>query len=129
MRTHIFLICFITCSSSLLHCNSPQIPSTIDPRSVIENDLVKLDNLIETTEKSLTSQQKLRGLIQEYQTLQSSYLRNGERNELLLPMVKLAYKIITLIENNHLHHIFDAEFLNELTIFSRMAVKKSIPQP
>ncbi len=130
MKNYIFtFLCLFSISSFINSSDYSQVPSTVDPKAMIENDFIKLDCLIEVTRTNLDTQQKLRHLIKEYQALQKNYLVNGQKSELLLPMVRLAYKINTLIEKNHLAHLFEAEFLNEITIFAKMAVKKSIPQP
>ena len=105
-------------------------PGTIkDPKALIGNEIARLDTLIQATEQSLEAQQKLRVQILEYQKLQDYYLQNPKDNELLLKLVKSAYRTLQTIKNNHLSQTFDSDFIDELTVFSQPATKRGIPKP
>ena len=73
-----------------------------DPEALIGNEIARLDTLIQATEKSLEGQKKLRTQIIEYQKIQKQYLNNPQDNELLLKVVKGAYRALMTIKENHL---------------------------
>jgi len=109
---------------------SAAIPTAIkDPDALIGNEIVRLDTLIQATEQSLESQKKLRVQILEYKKLQELYLQNPKDNELLLKLVKSAYRTFQTIKNNHLTQTFDSDFIDELTVLSQPATKRGIPKP
>lgn len=100
-----------------------------DPNALIGNEISKLDTLIQATELSLEAQKKLRIQILEYQKLQDQYLKNEHDNELLLKLVKSAYRALQTIKTNHLEQNFDNDFIEELTIIAQPANKKGITRP
>lgn len=107
-----------------------EVPSPIkDPNALIGNEISRLDTLIQATELSLEGQKKLRGQILEYQKLQDQYLGNSKDNDLLMKLVKSAYRTLQTIKDNHLEQTFDADFIDELTILSQPASKRGIPRP
>ena len=100
-----------------------------DPAALIGNEISRLDSLIQATEKSLDAQRKLRVQIAEYQKLQDLFLKNPKDNDLLLKVVKSAYRTLQTIKENHLSQTFDADFIDELTVLSQPATKRGIPKP
>lgn len=107
-----------------------EMPSMIkDPNALIGNEIGRLDTLIQATEYSLEGQKKLRTQIVEYQKLQDQYLNNTKDNDLLLKLVKSAYRTLQTIKENHLEQNFDADFIDELTVLSQPATKRGIPRP
>lgn len=121
-----FLLLVILASFSL-HAD---IPSSIkDPAALIGNEISRLDTLIQATEKSLEGQKKLRTQIVDYQKLQEQYLKNPQDNDLLLKVVKSAYRTLQTIKENNLSQTFDTDFIDELTVLSQPATKRGIPKP
>ena len=106
-------------------------PSSEDSKNIIANELVMLDDLIQSTQRSLELQHKLRDSIQAYQEMQKKYLAsdNQQDNELLFRMAKAARKILEMMTENQLSPLFDPAFLGELTLVSRPATKRGIPAP
>ncbi|MEI8365049.1 MAG: hypothetical protein WCF65_01405 [Parachlamydiaceae bacterium] len=100
-----------------------------DPATIVSHELLRLDTLIRATEQSLEGQKKLRSMIVDYQKLQEQFLKNQSDNELLLKVVKSAYKILQNIKENHLTQTFDTDFIEELTVLSQPAAKRGIPKP
>lgn len=107
----------------------PRLPELVESSNTIEYQLKVLDQIIETTQKSLEGQHSLKNLIIEYQTLQQQYLKNDQDREMLFRMVKTAHHVLEGIKENHLLHLFHGDFLSELTLFSQIAAKKGIPKP
>lgn len=131
----IFIYCIII-SPYLLGANDASaVPVSIpllpvkDPAALIGNELSRLDVLIQATQQSLDGQKQLRIKIAEYQKIQESYLLHPKDNEILFRMIKSAYNTLQLINDNHLEHTFDPEFINELKILSQVAAKRGIPKP
>ena len=119
--------------SSLLLCGSvlaQEPPSSIqDPAMIVNNELVRLDTLIQATEQTLEGEKKLRGMIVEYQKFHEQFLKKPEDNELLFKVVKSAHKTLETIKENHLTQTFDKEFIDELTVLAQPATKRGIPNP
>lgn len=106
------------------------IPSSIkDPDALIGNEISRLVTLIQATELSLEGQKKLHKQVLEYQKLQEQFLKNPKDNDLLLKVVKSAYRTLQTIKENHLEQNFDADFIDELTVLSQPATKRGIPRP
>lgn len=114
-----------------ISCQLPIYATTSikDPEAMIGNEISRLDTLIQATELSLEGQKKLRVQIIEYQKLQEHYLSNTKDNELLLKLVKSAYRTLNTIKENHLTQTFDNDFIDELTVISKPATKRGIPKP
>lgn len=104
-------------------------PTVLDPKEIVSNELARLDFLIEATEKSLQQQQKLRSLLKDYQKLQAQYLNQPDDNELLFQLIKSAYTILETIKTLHLETAFEPEFLSELTVLAKPAIKSGMPRP
>lgn len=103
--------------------------STIkDPEDLIKNEVIRLDTLIQATQQSLNGQIALRAKIIEYQKIQELHLQYPENNDILLRMVKSAYRTFELIKENNLIQTFDPDFINELKVFSQAATKRGIPK-
>jgi hypothetical protein len=106
------------------------LPSTIkDPAALIDDEIARLDTLIQATEQSFDGQKKLRLLIVEYQKNQKIYLKNSRDNDLLFKVIKSAHRVLQSIKENNLLHTFDPDFIDELTILSQPAAKRGIPKP
>lgn len=104
-------------------------PPIKDPKALIGNEIVKINTLIHATECSLEAQKKLYAQIMEYNQLQEQYLKNSKDNDLLLKLVKSAYRTLQTIKDNHLELNFDADFIDELTVMSQPIKKRGIPRP
>lgn len=100
-----------------------------DPNALIGNELSRLDHLIQATQQSLEGQQQLREKIVEYQNIQKSYLLHPKDNEILFRMIKSAFSTLQSIQDNHLEHTFDADFMNELKVLAQVASKRGVPKP
>lgn len=100
-----------------------------DPSALIGNELSRLDYLIQATQQSLEGQKQLREKIVEYQKIQESYLLHPKDNEILFRMIKSAYNTLKSIQENHLEHTFDPEFISELKVLAQVASKRGVPKP
>jgi len=100
-----------------------------DPAALLENELTRLDRLIQATQRSLECEIKLREQIVEYKKIQEEYLKRPEDNDLLFKMIKSAHRTIKSIKENHLTESFDPEFIDELTVLAQAANKRGVPKP
>lgn len=126
MSIKYLLLCLFALSFQL----QAESPSTIkDPNALIGNEISRLDTLIQATETSLEAQKKLRTQILEYQKLQDQYLKNTKDNDLLMKLVKSAYRTLQTIKEQHLEQNFDSDFIDELRVISQPATKRGIPRP
>lgn len=124
--TRFLIIAFLFATAHTFAIN----PSAIkDPTAIIDHEIIRLDDLIKATEQSLEVQKRLKGEIIEYQKAQNQFLANPKDNEQLLKVVKAAHKTLRTIKDNHLEALFDADFIDELTVLSQPAAKKGIPKP
>lgn len=109
---------------------SADAPAAIkDPDAMIGNELARLDDLIQATQQSLDTLKRLKGEIIDYQKTQLQFLANSKDNELLMKVVKSAYKALRTIKDNKLEKMFDPDFIDELTVLAQPAAKRGIPKP
>jgi cell fate (sporulation/competence/biofilm development) regulator YlbF (YheA/YmcA/DUF963 family) len=87
-------------------------------------ELETLDNYISVMEKNLEQSQKLKSDIEKYLILQERFAHKQGDKDLCFKMVKAAQQIMKKIEEQHLSHVFDSEFLKELSFFSQLASKR-----
>lgn len=130
MTLKAFLFLILACFYSILgHASTPSPTSIKDPAMLINNEIERLDTLIQATQQSLEGQKKLRDRIIEYQKIQDLYLKQPNDNDLLFKLIKSAYRTLESIKENNLVQIFDPDFINELTVLSQAATKRGIPKP
>ncbi len=92
-----------------------------------EQELGKIDNLIEVTKQNLESQKHLRELAKDYLQAQKVYMQNTQDKQNGFRMVKKAEVLLEKIKENHLTQAFDQEFLSELSFFASIATKWNAP--
>ena len=129
LNTFILMACF-ACSSCFAAPSSPSAALCLvqDPDVMIANEINRLDTLIQATNKSLECQKKLREKIVDYQKIQQLFTKNPNDNDVLLRMVKSAYRTLEAIKECNLVQNFDPEFMDELTVLSQAAAKRGVPK-
>lgn len=134
MNTRLYLpaiLAFAAASSLQVFADENTLTSDIPKISdagIHKNPLATLDDLIDSTQKILDNQKKIRDQIIAFQKLQNSY-QSTQDKELIVLMVKTAHKLLENIKENHLTQVFDPDFLSELTVFAQVATKRGIPKP
>ncbi|MCE5318206.1 MAG: hypothetical protein LLG04_12705 [Parachlamydia sp.] len=123
--THLLLAILLSLSAAVKASDSP----IIEPKEVVANEIARLNLLIESTQQSLEQQRRLRDMVVEYQKIQARYMESSEDNELLYQLIKKAYAILETIKAQHLEAAFEPEFLSELSMLSKPALKSGIPKP
>lgn len=99
-----------------------------EPALVVAKELLQLNNLIAITEQNLQNQKALKELFIDYQQKQVNYLQNSQDKEITLQLVKSAHRLLEGIKTHHLLQTFDAEFISQLTFFSKFATKRGVPK-
>lgn len=92
-------------------------------------ELDGLERLSAASQKTVRVCQSLKQKIVHYLATQEEFSKNMDDKELCYKMIKEARVVLNEIEENHLQYAFDTNFLNELTLFSKMAKTPSIPPP
>lgn len=100
-----------------------------DPTELLNRQLAMVDDLIFMTQQTLKGEQEIKSLIAEYQNIQEAYLKCPDDKEQTVKMVRMAHRVLTKIQDNHLTQQFDPDFISELALFSKIATKKGIPRP
>ena len=124
------LIAFL-CLQSGLVTEATIVPVTPDlpPAQQIlpqkDNELTHLDNLIESTQRTLQMAQGLRDEVKEYLSLQDRFAADTNNRDLGFRMVKSARHLLAQIEESHLEQAFPPSFVRELATLSEMAGKKN----
>lgn len=93
------------------------------------NEISTLDLLIKSTEQSVENQKYLRQLIVKYQDSLKLYLKDPDNSDRMLSTAKEAYRALECIKENYLESTFDPKFIEELTVFAKVANKRGIPKP
>lgn len=105
-----------------------EMPSIMEPTLQTNDELSRLNDLISLTSKNLENQKVLYGLIGEYKLVHDRYLENMKDKKLSYQMVMKAHEVYCLIQELHLVHVFDQEFISELTFFNSIAERWTEPQ-
>ncbi len=94
-----------------------------------KDPLRPLDDLIAITEKNLNEQKLLRKQAVEYYKIKSRYLQDKQNKDLVIQMVRAAHQMQQTIESQRVAQLFDAELLEELKFFAKIAAKNGITSP
>lgn len=90
------------------------------------DEIEAVDRAIKATEKRLAVQQQIKNFMIELRRLEEHVLNNKESKAQAAQMVKLAEKILAIIEAEHLQSLFSVAYLEELRFYSSFARKASL---
>lgn len=93
-----------------------------------QDELMVLDQLIETTQKNLNAQLLLKGMMFEFFQTREAFLTNPESGKLATSLVKKATRLHNHVDKEHLSHLFSTEFLTELAFYNQVGKSVSIPK-
>jgi len=93
-----------------------------------QDDVAKIDQLIDATNDNLARLKKLKGLLIEYKQAEVKAIKDPDDTDNLLKLVTLAKEIDDIISDSALQDIFAPQFLEEIKKFAQIAGKKNIPQ-
>ncbi len=93
-----------------------------------QDELAKVDLLIDATQENLARLKSLRTLIVEYKQAEIKAVKDPKDSDNLLKLVNDARKIQDIITESQLQDYFSSQFIEEIKKFSQISVKKNIPQ-
>lgn len=108
---------------------SPSYPSVIAPEAQKLNQINYLEELIAASERNLEKQKKIKTQLQEFVNLHEAFSQDTNNKPLGLKMIRSAQALLEQIKSAHLVHVFDPDFIGELTVFSNIASKGPILRP
>lgn len=103
--------------------------NSLRAESSLSSQLKTVEDVIVVTEQNLDHVRALHEMIIRYGKEQESYLKDTTDKDKAFHMVRFAKRIQDYAEENHLTHLFTPEFKSELSLFSKIAKKPSIPSP
>ena len=77
-------------------------------------------NLIEVSTQNLHAQKELLDRLIRFKEAQKLFLNDTHNKELAGTMMETAFQALKLIENHSLNHLFNPDFLNEITFFHNL---------
>lgn len=120
MRRALFL--FIACAAALSALEETSL-------AVIEDEVARVDHLIDATRIKLSQQQELKEMILLFRDQEEEFFRGNQSKSHAKKMVDSARRILEIIKSAHLEHLFSSEYLEELALFSSIAGKNSPTRP
>ena len=115
----------LAAKSTTFQPSTHDLPPEINLSTPTPKGVNAIDNLIALTEENLKEQKKLQTLLKEYQKIEGEYLNNPDDQKLVMQLVQQAGDILTIIEAQNLVHMIDDELMSDLSLFGRIANKKS----
>ncbi len=112
-------ILFILLCVSFVHADGP----------VSDDEVRKVDYLIEATGKKLEQQKELQRLMVLFQEQEERFFQGDQSKEHALRMVRTAHQILGHIKKAHLEYLFSSEYLEQLAVFSSIAGRRSPVRP
>jgi hypothetical protein len=95
----------------------------------MEDEIEVISHLIEATGQRLTDEKLLKDLMVEFKGQRERFLKGEQSKAHTALMVKTARNILDMITQQHLNHLFSTDYLEELTVFSSVATKRSLAKP
>jgi len=92
-----------------------------------QDELLVIEELIQTTKKNLDSQQKLHTLVVEFNQSREAFIANPDSGRLATALVKQAMRLYNYLQKEHVTHLFSSDFLSELAFYNQ--VGKQIARP
>lgn len=121
MKSFLFALALCLSALTATHAADAKISDSQD-------EVAKIDLLIEATNANLSRLKELKVLLVEYKQAEVQALKDPNDSDNLLSLVNLAKKIQDTITDSALQDYFAPQFLEELKKFAAIADKKNIPQ-
>lgn len=121
MKSFLFTLALSISTLTATHAADAKISDSQD-------EVAKIDLLIEATNANLTRLKALKVLLVEYKQTEVQALKDPNDSDNLLKLVNLAKEIQDNINDSALQDYFAPQFLEELKKFAAIADKKNIPQ-
>lgn len=121
MKCHLFYICSFALFSNICFTSVPQEYALANP--AMADELTILEDLIKRTQKQLASQTKLKDLMIQFKVQKKLFTQGNQSKAHATEMVKTASKILDILSDEQLKHLFSSDYLEELALFSSIANK------
>ena len=118
------LYLFLLCAMGSIHATD----SVSMPTEEAQDEVARVDLLIEATNASLERLKELRVLLEEYKKAEMTALQDPNNTDNLYKLVTLAKEIQDKIDDMALRDYFAPQFIEELKKFAQIAEQKQIPQ-
>jgi hypothetical protein len=121
--------------SSISHAENLtlQVPASalIDPHLSLEkeDEIRIIDQLIAQTLARIERERGLKELMVQFKRQRDAFELGNQSKAHALGLLRTARQIYERIIADHLEHLFAKDYLDELTFFSSIAGKTSIPKP
>lgn len=103
--------------------------SAEEPSAVHEHDIAAVEHLIQITTLQLEKQKELKALMLEFREQQDQFFQGDQSKAHASKMVITAHKILEMIKQSRIHHLFSSDYLEELALFSSIANKSAPARP
>ena len=88
------------------------------------DELATISELVSQSERQLTVQQNLKGLMERFQVAREGFVQETDVKKNASEMVELASQILNLIDTHHYYDLFPAPYLEELKVCTAIGGKK-----
>ncbi len=85
-----------------------------------QDEILILEELIETTKKNLDTQQQALKILIAFKDAREAFIANPDSGKLATALVKRAIRLYNLIEDEHLAHLFSQDFLMEIAFYNQV---------
>lgn len=125
MKRSIFFVLLILGFSNLY--SSPiTLPHEPDVEST-QDELARLDLLIQVSQENIEREKNLRALVVQYRECEANCIKNPNDSQRLVQLIACAKKLHGCIEESYLQDYFRPQFLEELKKLVKVADKKEVP--
>lgn len=100
-----------------------------EPSSTQEDEVAAVEHLIQITSIQLEKQKELKALMLEFREQQDTFFQGDQSKAHASKMVGTAHKILEMIKQSRIQHLFSSEYLEELALFSSIASKTAPARP
>ena len=101
----------------------------VTPVTSPKDEVSAVEELISVTKDKLAEEEKLKKLLLDFRLCRAQFSHNSESKELAFKLVSTARKILEIVKNEHLEHLFPSDYLEEITFFSSIAAKNQPARP
>lgn len=96
---------------------------------LISDEMEVIDRMIRITENQLVLQKQMRELMIELRITKELFMKEESSKKYASDLVQTAYCLWNMIMDNHMEHLFTADYMEDLHFFSSIAAKNTIKRP
>ena len=122
MKQYLFIVCIFLMSP----LTGAPLPTGLDEIHLEEDDISKLDVLIQIHQENLEKEKVIKTFLTEYKALEKACTKSSKIED-LTRLTHIAYKLHTVIQEAFLEDYFRPQFMQELKKLAMVGEKKRIP--